>query len=79
MTGPGPDGYTVTRLEAAGIDVVGVTDHGLFHSIYFFDPNGHRLELTYNDDDAEAKEDEDDDPSDGRRAEALAAADDDRG
>jgi hypothetical protein len=25
--------------------VLGVTDHGAFHSIYFFDPNGHRLEL----------------------------------
>ena len=33
------------RLEANGIDVLGVTDHSLFHSIYFFDPNGHRVEL----------------------------------
>ena len=33
------------RLEAAGIPVVGVTDHTIFKSIYFFDPNGHRLEL----------------------------------
>lgn len=37
------------RLEGAGIDVIGVTDHSLFHSIYFFDPNGHRLELAWND------------------------------
>jgi catechol 2,3-dioxygenase-like lactoylglutathione lyase family enzyme len=36
------------RLEAAGIEVVGVTDHTIFKSIYFFDPNGHRLELAYN-------------------------------
>jgi len=36
---------TKARLEAAGIDVVGVTDHTIFKSIYFFDPNGHRLEL----------------------------------
>jgi len=36
---------TKTRLEAAGIEVVGVTDHTIFKSIYFFDPNGHRLEL----------------------------------
>lgn len=36
------------RLQAAGIDVVGVTDHTIFKSIYFFDPNGHRLELAYN-------------------------------
>jgi catechol 2,3-dioxygenase-like lactoylglutathione lyase family enzyme len=34
-----------TRLEAAGIAVVGPTDHTIFKSIYFFDPNGHRLEL----------------------------------
>jgi glyoxylase I family protein len=26
--------------------VLGVTDHHIFHSIYFFDPNGIRLELT---------------------------------
>ncbi len=33
------------HLEANGIDVLGVTDHSIFHSIYFFDPNGHRIEL----------------------------------
>ncbi len=33
------------RLEADGIEVIGVTDHTIFKSIYFFDPNGHRLEL----------------------------------
>ncbi|MGP5211698.1 VOC family protein [Psychrobacter alimentarius] len=37
------------HLEKTGIDVIGVTNHGIFHSIYFFDPNGHRLELTYDD------------------------------
>lgn len=37
------------ELEEKGIDVVGVTNHGIIHSIYFFDPNGHRLELTYRD------------------------------
>ena len=36
---------TKTRLEAAGIAVIGPTDHAIFKSIYFFDPNGHRLEL----------------------------------
>jgi catechol 2,3-dioxygenase-like lactoylglutathione lyase family enzyme len=36
------------RLAAAGIEVVGPTDHGVFQSIYFFDPNGHRLELAVN-------------------------------
>ena len=35
-----------SRLEANGISVVGVTDHGFVKSIYFFDPNGIRLELT---------------------------------
>lgn len=32
-------------LEAAGVEVLGPTDHTIFKSIYFFDPNGHRLEL----------------------------------
>lgn len=33
------------RLEARRIDVVGPTNHELFQSIYFYDPNGHRIEL----------------------------------
>ena len=37
-----------TKLEEAGIEVIGVTDHTIFKSIYFFDPNGHRLELSVN-------------------------------
>lgn len=36
---------TKAKLEAAGIEVVGITDHTIFKSIYFFDPNGHRIEL----------------------------------
>ncbi|MEN9419012.1 MAG: hypothetical protein RI988_2632 [Pseudomonadota bacterium] len=36
---------TKARLEAAGIPVVGITNHTIFQSIYFFDPNGHRIEL----------------------------------
>ena len=35
------------RVEARGLDVVGPTHHGVFKSIYFFDPNGHRLELAW--------------------------------
>ena len=42
------------HLEANGVEVLGITDHSLFHSIYFFDPNGHRVELAYNDPGAEA-------------------------
>ncbi len=34
------------ELEAKGLDVVGVTNHEIIKSIYFFDPNGHRVELT---------------------------------
>ena len=34
------------RLEAAGLEVIGPIDHTFIHSIYFFDPNGVRLELT---------------------------------
>jgi glyoxylase I family protein len=35
------------RAEAAGCGVIGPTDHGIFRSVYFFDPNGHRLELAF--------------------------------
>lgn len=34
------------RLEAEGVEVIGITDHEFVQSIYFFDPNGFRLELT---------------------------------
>jgi catechol 2,3-dioxygenase-like lactoylglutathione lyase family enzyme len=34
------------RVEAAGVQVLGVTDHHICRSIYFFDPNGLRLEFT---------------------------------
>ena len=34
-----------TKLETLGVDVLGPIDHTIFKSIYFFDPNGHRLEL----------------------------------
>ncbi|WP_180036576.1 MULTISPECIES: VOC family protein [unclassified Acinetobacter] len=43
------------HLEANGVEVLGVTNHGIFHSIYFFDPNGHRLELAYDDEAAPEK------------------------
>ncbi|WP_405237603.1 VOC family protein [Lentisalinibacter orientalis] len=36
------------KAEAEGLEVVGPTDHSLFQSIYFFDPNGHRLEIAAN-------------------------------
>ncbi|MBM67997.1 MAG: glyoxalase [Haliea sp.] len=36
------------EVEQQGIPVVGPTHHGIFRSIYFFDPNGHRLELAAN-------------------------------
>lgn len=44
-----------SHLEANGIDVLGVTNHSVFHSIYFFDPNGHRLELAAPDEQEQAK------------------------
>jgi len=34
------------RLQAAGVDVIGPVDHHFVKSIYFFDPNGFRLEFT---------------------------------
>jgi catechol 2,3-dioxygenase-like lactoylglutathione lyase family enzyme len=36
----------VRWLEANDIAVIGPVDHGIIYSIYFFDPNGVRLELT---------------------------------
>ena len=33
------------RMEEMGIEVLGPVDHGICQSIYFHDPNGHRLEL----------------------------------
>ncbi len=36
------------HIEAQGLDVLGPVNHGIFKSIYFFDPNGHRLELAAN-------------------------------
>jgi len=39
---------TKRRLEQAGLAVLGPVDHGVFDSIYFHDPSGHRLELVAN-------------------------------
>ena len=36
------------RAEEEGLEVIGPTNHGIFKSVYFFDPNGHRLELACN-------------------------------
>ena len=36
------------ELESKGVEVLGLVNHGVFKSIYFFDPNGHRLELAAN-------------------------------
>ena len=36
------------HIEAQGLEVLGPTNHGIFKSIYFFDPNGHRIELAAN-------------------------------
>lgn len=34
------------RLDEAGVKLIGPTDHGFIRSIYFFDPNDLRLEIT---------------------------------
>ena len=36
---------TKQKLIDAGLEVLGPVNHTLFKSIYFFDPNGHRVEL----------------------------------
>ena len=36
------------HIESEGVEVLGPVNHGIFQSIYFFDPNGHRLELVAN-------------------------------
>jgi catechol-2,3-dioxygenase len=35
------------RLQDMGLEVLGPADHKICQSIYFHDPSGHRLELTY--------------------------------
>jgi catechol 2,3-dioxygenase-like lactoylglutathione lyase family enzyme len=37
-----------SRIEGMGIEVLGPVNHTIFQSIYFFDPNGHRIELAAN-------------------------------
>jgi len=36
------------NAESMGLEVIGPIDHTIFQSIYFYDPNGHRLELAVN-------------------------------
>ena len=36
------------QVENEGLEVIGPVNHGIFQSIYFFDPSGHRLELVAN-------------------------------
>ena len=39
---------TKQHAEEQGLEVIGPIDHCIFKSIYFFDPNGHRLEVATN-------------------------------
>jgi catechol 2,3-dioxygenase-like lactoylglutathione lyase family enzyme len=51
------------RVEEHGVEVLGTVDHdGIWSSIYFFDPNGIRIELTY-----QSRPLDDDDAAQGRR------------
>ena len=44
---PASESEAKEKLENDGIAVVGPTNHHIFQSIYFRDPDGHRLELAY--------------------------------
>ncbi|MDH5633523.1 MAG: VOC family protein [Gammaproteobacteria bacterium] len=33
------------RVEAAGIEPIGLSDHGISHSLYLYDPDGNEVEL----------------------------------
>ncbi len=37
----------VAQVKDYGVEVIGPVDHVIFKSVYFHDPDGHRLELTY--------------------------------
>lgn len=43
----------LSRLEAAGVEVVGPVNHGICNSYYFRDPSGHRLEIAVPTEDAD--------------------------
>ncbi len=45
-----------TELDVAGVQIVGMADHGVTHSLYILDPDGNELEL-YADVDDHWKED----------------------
>jgi catechol-2,3-dioxygenase len=35
----------LAKIQAAGVDIVGATDHTVTHSLYILDPDGNELEL----------------------------------
>jgi catechol 2,3-dioxygenase len=45
--GDGPDAVKKVHAELVkkGVPILGMTDHGVTHSIYIFDPDGNELEL----------------------------------
>lgn len=43
------------KLDAAGVEVSEVIDHGFIHSIYAFDPNGIPIEFSYNVEDIDVR------------------------
>jgi catechol 2,3-dioxygenase len=35
----------ITRLREAGVPIVGMSDHGVTHSVYLLDPDGNEIEI----------------------------------
>ena len=54
VDGPDAMNQSIEKLRAYGVEVIGPIDHAIFKSVYFHDPDGHRVEITYRTETADA-------------------------